>query len=423
MGKPGRSNFWFVVVLPLLSMGIGCGARSPLYPAEHDGGTKRDFFIKPDVRWPDGRIPTPDSYMPADYRLYPDAYWYPDTYWYPDAWVPNPDLRYPPPPDAYAYPDTWYPKPDVWYPNPDLNPPPPRDAYVYPDRYTYPDYRYPDLWIYPDFRYPDVWIPPRDIGPPDYRPPTDFRYDAPRDMTPPDINPFGPDLVITNVVPSVSSTTSYNYVRYSVTVCNYGSVTAPSVDINVYYNQPNPPAPGVYGDNLQTVGSSLSPGSCRTRTITRGGTPAGTYTSWVQIDVANVAKEANESNNIYGPVKVAVAVSTPGADLAISSFTYRTYGSSSVQYRTRVCNVGTGQSGATELHVYYNQRQAPPPGLPGDQATTVNSLAPGACTNRSIYRSGTPSGTYASWVQLDPYNTLKELKEDNNIAGPLIVTR
>jgi subtilase family serine protease len=231
--------------------------------------------------------------------------------------------------------------------------------------------------------------------------------------------PQGPDLVVDSLTATVTGTTLAT-VRYTARVCNKGTQQSPTSQVHVYYNRTTAPATGQLGDRFTTV-QSLAPGACTNRQIFRSGTPPGTYASWAQVDPSNTIAEAVETNNVAGPTTVTVG-STKGADLTIKSLTTQVFGSSSVRYRAEVCNTGTGSSGATTVVVYYNRATAPAVGANGDQLTTVPQLAPGACTTRSIFRSGTPPGTYTSWAQVDVPNVVTETSEANNIAGPVKVT-
>jgi len=232
--------------------------------------------------------------------------------------------------------------------------------------------------------------------------------------TPP---PVGPDLTIKSLVTTIYGSSS-TIVRYQMEICNIGAVASGSTQVHVYYNRATAPTQLLPGDKYTTV-PGLQPAACTTRNIYRYGTPQGTFNSWAQVDPYNQIAESNETNNVIGPVIVTVGTSV-GADLTIKTFDHTIYGSSgsTVRYRMQVCNVGTGSSGTTEVHVYFNRTTAPVAGLPGDQTTTVPTLQAGACSYRYIYRQGTPQGTFTSWAQVDPYNQVKETVETNNIAGP-----
>lgn len=230
-----------------------------------------------------------------------------------------------------------------------------------------------------------------------------------------------PDLTIKDFSYQVygSSTTT---VSYRFTVCNNGSLPSPTTQLYVYYDRSAAPKVGELGDKYTTV-YTLQPGQCQQRSISRSGTPPGTFTSWGQIDPQNSVAESNEGNNVAGPLTVNTGGSQ-NADLTIKSFTAQTGGSSFpyVRYNIEVCNVGTGTSSPTEVTAYFDRPSAPPASDYGDQLTTVNSLAAGKCQTRYIYRSSAPSGSYTSWARVDPLDGVKETNESNNDAGPVKVT-
>lgn len=229
-----------------------------------------------------------------------------------------------------------------------------------------------------------------------------------------------PDLTIKKMSAYVYGT-YITMVRYTLEVCNIGGVDSVASEVHVYYNPGAPPKAGQKGDRSTSV-PSLKAGACTTRYVIRMGASAGTYLSYGQVDPGNLITEASETNNVYGPLKFAVNTTTPGADLTIKSFTYNAYAFNTVMYSMQVCNVGTGSTASTQVHVYYNRSSAPSQGQSGDRYTTVSGLAPGQCTTRYITRVNTSSGTYNSWAYVDPKNTVTESNETNNVAGPLKVS-
>ncbi|MCK5805681.1 MAG: hypothetical protein KAI66_22805, partial [Lentisphaeria bacterium] len=232
--------------------------------------------------------------------------------------------------------------------------------------------------------------------------------------------PKGPDLVVDSLTTKVTGSL-FASVRYAARICNKGqSPTLSGTQVHIYYDRKTAPATGQHGDKFASV-PALKPGSCMTAYVTRTGPPPGIYISWAQVDPDNWVKEAVETNNIAGPKNVVVG-SSPGADLAIKSLTAQVYSGSSVRYQIQVCNKGTGTAGTTTVDVYFNRPNPPPLGVHGDQVTLVPQLGPGACSTRTIFRSGTPAGTYVSWAQVDVSNIVKETDEANNIGGPTKVS-
>ncbi|MFZ5785131.1 MAG: CARDB domain-containing protein [Acidobacteriota bacterium] len=230
--------------------------------------------------------------------------------------------------------------------------------------------------------------------------------------------PAGIDLVLTSLKATVSGTIAS--VTYQMQVCNQGTAASPATEAHVFYNLSGAPPAGQKGDATTNV-PALQPGSCTNRSVVRSGVPPGSYSSYARVDPLNVVAESNESNNTFGPLVVTVGTAA-GADLSIKSFSSQVIGQTTVRYQLQVCNGGTGASGATTVHAYYNRGTAPTAGLSGDQLAAVPNLAPGACSTQNLYRYGTPPGSYTSWAQVDPQNGVQETNETNNVAGPLTVT-
>lgn len=368
----------------------------------------------------------------------------------PDHQNPNPDLwswdSVPPPPDFRPPPD-FGPWPDA--PRRDGPPPPPPD-------FGWPDFSWPDFPKPPDFGPPPPDGPQPDL-PPNCNPscadlckmvsdtcgilpnpecmvacstwtPTQYKCASLQYcvlgfvdcaavktcvITPP---PQQPDLVV-----KFSASVSGDTIKYVIDACNLGAGPAGPYFVDVYYDRPNPPALQQFGDQFQQY-PGLAPGACQQTVLSRSGTPAGTYTSWAQVDADGQVSESNETNNVGGPIKLTVQGPPPpvGPDLVISTVTTSVTGTTlaTVRYLINICNKGQTASSATQVHVYYDRPVAPKQGESGDQFTTVAALQPGACTNRNIYRSGTPPGTFNSWVQVDPMNIVIEAVETNNVSGP-----
>ena len=118
------------------------------------------------------------------------------------------------------------------------------------------------------------------------------------------------DLVVASFLAEVV----HNVVTYTARVCNVGSAAAGSFYVDIYYDLPNAPTTGQFGDQSRGV-ASLQPAECETLTFVRSSTPVGTYVSWCQVDSAQGVLESNESNNVAGPAVVNV-----GAGLDCSAF-------------------------------------------------------------------------------------------------------
>ena len=230
----------------------------------------------------------------------------------------------------------------------------------------------------------------------------------------------GPDLVIKSMIASTYTVFGNTVVRYTVTICNNGTQDAAASQVDVFYDQKSTPKAGDKGNNNRSV-PALKAGNCTNRDVLRTGVSKGTYTSWAYVDTANKIKESVETNNAFGPVTVTTSGSTTG-DLKITSFTYQAYAYNTVVYAIKVCNVGTGATGANEVGLYYNLATAPTTSTKTDRTSSVGLLQPNQCTTSYIPRPQTPTGTYTTWAYVDHGTKVTETNETNNTGGPLKVS-
>jgi subtilase family serine protease len=276
------------------------------------------------------------------------------------------------------------------------------------------------------------------------------------------------DLLVSDFYAFVQGSSVY----YTATVCNVGGVAAGPFDIELYYQRGTAPSTHVTGDDARSL-AGLQAGACQAIQLVRPGTPTGAYSSWIQVDAFDQVAESDEWNNVEGPYQVVVGgtdqctdvcqlaafcglleqaaclqqcplwppdeiacaakatlngdcaalrecVTGPQylPDLVVSSFTAQVAGST-VTYRVSVCNQGTVAAQGFYVDLYYDEIQAPPPWQFGDDYQPVAGLQPLGCQDLTFTRTGTPSGTYASWVQADADNYVTESNESNNVSGPL----
>jgi MYXO-CTERM domain-containing protein len=217
-----------------------------------------------------------------------------------------------------------------------------------------------------------------------------------------------PDLAISSFSASVSGGT----VIYTITVCNNGGATAPTFDLDLYFDRATAPSGcPVYGDEFWTI-TNLAAGTCTTRTHTRTGTPAGSYMGWARADSGCDVTESNENNN---NASAAYTVSSQ-PDLTITAFT-ATVNGGDVTYSVTVCNQGGGAASNIDLELYYNLASAPTCSSAHDQQASITSLAAGACTTRLFTRTGSPSGTFTARARVDADCSITESNENNNNAA------
>ncbi len=99
-----------------------------------------------------------------------------------------------------------------------------------------------------------------------------------------------------------------------------------------------------------------------------------------------------------------------------------TGGLGTISYVGKVCNEGTGDSAAANVHFYRNLSAAPKVGQKGDKVAKVPALKPKGCYSVKAADSGVAGGTYNSWAQVDAENAVAETDETNNTSGPVRVT-
>jgi len=225
------------------------------------------------------------------------------------------------------------------------------------------------------------------------------------------------DLVVNTLTVNVSPTGS---TVYSVVVCNKGKVISGKTRLDVYINRSTRPGASTKGDLSVPMGP-ISAGGCGTWNMPPAKLKAGTYNSWAYVDRANLVKESNENNNVYGPVRITVT-GAPLPDLVIKGLTATPYfGSSFTRFIVTICNQGKAAAGTFYVGVYYDRASRPTASTPPNKSTILYFLAAGACTTRNLSGVLSP-GTYRSWAYVDRPGVVKESNETNNVYGPTKVT-
>ena len=233
------------------------------------------------------------------------------------------------------------------------------------------------------------------------------------------INPQVPDLTVTHTASSPSA----GMIRYQATVCNTGSGAAPTFRVHFYRNRSNAPSAGEYGDKTYQL-SGLAAGACQTVGVTDSNLAQGSYNTWTMVDADKAVVEINETNNVYGPYKVAVqGGSSKLPDLVVQNLTAVPATSGSTTYFMTVCNYGQGPTtGTSRFQLYFHSNSAP------TQSATVNrqftmptGFQPGTCANFKAAQT-LGAGTYKAWGRADNDQTVKEGNETNNTFGPVSYT-
>ena len=224
------------------------------------------------------------------------------------------------------------------------------------------------------------------------------------------VKPAKPDLYVSSFTTSVSGTT----VTYTTTVCNGGSTTTTSFDIELFYNRSSAPTCTSGASQQYVMSSGLAAGKCYTKSFTRTSTSAGSYVGWVAVDADCKVAESSETNNTrYSIYKVGATL----PDLRVSTFNVSASGTT-VTYSAKVCNYGGATTQAFYLEIYYNLTSAP-------TCTTTNSrsayfstgLGAGACSTKTFTRTGVTAGSYTGWARADANCAVTESSETNNNAS------
>jgi hypothetical protein len=263
----------------------------------------------------------------------------------------------------------------------------------------------------------------------------------------------GPDLVFCrdayNPNPFFKYELQGSSIKYTARVCNVGSRAAGPFRLGVWYNRDAAPPVGVREDQFVGINGldaiwyinsfppcyddsglwgSLAPyilcqdrgtdhpQCCPQVVIQTDQLPNGHYKSWAKVDSADFQIEANKSNNIAGPLSIDLSL----PEIVVTSFEASVSGQT-VIYSVDVCNRGTKAASTFYVDVYYDRKQAPQDGNPGELIQQIPSLDPNACKHMQFVRGTAPYGTYHSWVFADADNFLTEPDKLNNRKGPMEV--
>jgi len=226
-----------------------------------------------------------------------------------------------------------------------------------------------------------------------------------------------PDLAITSLSVPAGSLTVNQPVTVTATVTNNGAVAAGAFAVDLYKDLPGAPSVSQSGDVTCAV-SGLAAGASTTCSGTVTYAAAGSFSVWAQADTQNAVAETNESNNNAGPVRVPV---TTSADLVIDSLTTTPDVAAvgqTVTLSATVRNAGTTAAGGFEVDLYKDLSGIPSLSQVGDVTCNVGGLAAGALTTCSGTVSYGAAGYYSVRAQVDTLNSVAEINESNNVAGP-----
>ncbi|MBN2844204.1 MAG: hypothetical protein JXM68_14045, partial [Sedimentisphaerales bacterium] len=108
------------------------------------------------------------------------------------------------------------------------------------------------------------------------------------------------DLRIESVVLDPANPKAGEPVTITVTIHNYGSTDAGYFWLDWYANLPDPPVIGAVGQKYKQF-NSLAAGTSGTMVASYTYNTTGSVQTYAQVDTDNSVREANESNNIFGP--------------------------------------------------------------------------------------------------------------------------
>ena len=205
----------------------------------------------------------------------------------------------------------------------------------------------------------------------------------------------------------------------SVTLANAANTAAFTTDFVVHYFYcPTNTATGCVQIGSDTVTNDFDAGQSVTYSTSSltlpGSAQSGTRYFRAVADATTLVAEGNENNNDRFEQ---ITLTNSGPDLYINSFTASVAGDV-VTYTVQVCNQGAATTAAFDVGLYYYLTAAPAcAASPDDTHTITGGLAASACATEVFTRSGTPAGTYSSWIFADSPCSLGEADENNNTSN------
>jgi len=207
-----------------------------------------------------------------------------------------------------------------------------------------------------------------------------------------------------------ASTAPDRKVTFQVQVCNAGTSTNSTFDVELYYNRASAPICNTSDNGHQYV-SGLAAGACTTLKFTRTGATLGAQTAWVFADADCVVTEASETNNT-----ASTSYTVKGADLYFTSFTVTPGIDRKVTYEATVCNKGVTTTKIFDVELYYSRSSAPTCSTSDNGHKYLSGLAAGACTTLKFTRTGATLGAQTAWIFADADCVVTEESESNNTA-------
>ena len=248
----------------------------------------------------------------------------------------------------------------------------------------------------------------------------------------PDVDPSVPvdypDLTITSISPSTNDISKDEEFEVTITVSNQGDGVVSGFRMDLYKDRTGAPGETDIGDVNTWVNEEVVVGDSRDVVLPISYDSAGTYQIWAQVDQDDAVAELDEDNNVAGPVEVTIEEpSTPlfSPDLTITSIDIPSTpvpAGEPIVVTVTVRNKGIFGAKDFQVGLYPDRDTAPSPGDPPEYRQTVNRLVAQWSTGVEFTIEYDTPGIYQLWSQVDGDRQIVELDEDNNVAGPELIT-
>lgn len=223
-----------------------------------------------------------------------------------------------------------------------------------------------------------------------------------------------PDLRVASLVTWASG----DDLTVQVTVENTGDAGAGAFWVDAFLDPSRDPVPGDEGDAYESI-SYVGPGASKTVALSIPGAGEGGHEVVVLVDSTDDVAEADEGDNVDA-AWVDVDGGLLPADIVVDDFEWLGDGQY-VYYWIAISNYGDEPTGAFYVDLYLDLPYEPWPGDEGDYYFDVPSIGPWETVEMEALVEMDCVGCW-SWVQADSMDEIVESYEDDNVAGPLVVT-
>lgn len=237
---------------------------------------------------------------------------------------------------------------------------------------------------------------------------------------------FGPDLRVSRLDFPIDAERHF---EGDVTICNQGTANAPPGSANVYFSSDTEILGLAYGASGDPFAGTvpydgLNAGECRSiHGMFNVPVPTdGVYYAAAIIDEDENVTELMEDNNTFVGQRMGIGF---GPDLVVKSLSGRETAlpGSLTSISLEVCNYGASWASGTEVEIWDAHARVAPhfgSGIVRDfllGTISVPGLDPGRCLRlgQDLVHSA-PEGTYVLAAVIDPYASVPELQETNNLT-------